>query len=64
VTEESTMTLTAPCPECDAQVPVSADGTEVGDLLVCDDCGAELEVLDASQPRLGIAPPVEEDWGE
>jgi alpha-aminoadipate carrier protein LysW len=58
------MTVAAPCPECDAEVALGSDGTETGDLLVCDDCGAELEVLDASLPRLGIAPPVEEDWGE
>jgi alpha-aminoadipate carrier protein LysW len=58
------MAVAAPCPECDAEVPVGADSTEVGDVLVCNDCGAELEVLDAAGPRLGLAPPVEEDWGE
>jgi alpha-aminoadipate/glutamate carrier protein LysW len=58
------MTVAALCPECDAQVAVDSDGTEIGDLLACVDCGAELEVLEASPPRLGIAPPVEEDWGE
>jgi alpha-aminoadipate/glutamate carrier protein LysW len=58
------MTVAAPCPECDAQVAVDSAGTETGDLVVCDDCGAELEVLDAGAPRLGLAPPVEEDWGE
>ncbi|HZN16717.1 MAG TPA: hypothetical protein VFB84_00730 [Micromonosporaceae bacterium] len=58
------MTVAAPCPECDAQVAVDPGGVETGDMLVCDDCGAELEVLDAAEPRLGLAPPVEEDWGE
>ncbi|HET6214017.1 MAG TPA: hypothetical protein VFE14_14225 [Micromonosporaceae bacterium] len=58
------MTVAAPCPECDAEVAVDSESTEAGDMLVCDDCGAELEVLDAQVPRLGLAPPVEEDWGE
>jgi alpha-aminoadipate carrier protein LysW len=58
------MTVAAPCPECDAEVTLDSGGTETGDMLVCDDCGAELEVLEASPPRLGVAPPVEEDWGE
>jgi len=58
------MTVLAPCPECDAEVPVDTERTEIGDLLMCGDCGAELEVLDAAPPQLGLAPPVEEDWGE
>lgn len=58
------MTVAAPCPECDADVAVDSDSTEAGDLLACDDCGAELEVLESSPPRLGLAPAVEEDWGE
>jgi alpha-aminoadipate carrier protein LysW len=57
-------TVATSCPECDADVPVDQSRTETGDLLVCEDCGAELEVLDAAHPRLGLAPPVEEDWGE
>jgi alpha-aminoadipate carrier protein LysW len=59
-----TVALTAPCPECDAAVAVDGSKNEVGDMLICDDCGAELEVLEVGPPRLGIAPPVEEDWGE
>jgi alpha-aminoadipate/glutamate carrier protein LysW len=58
------MTVAAPCPECDAEVSFNPTGTEIGDLLSCNDCGAELEVLEASPPRLGVAPPTEEDWGE
>jgi alpha-aminoadipate carrier protein LysW len=59
-----TNTAAAPCPECDAEVAVQTDSVQVGDLLICEDCGAELEVLDPTVPQLGLAPPVEEDWGE
>jgi alpha-aminoadipate/glutamate carrier protein LysW len=58
------MTVATACPECDADVAVDTEQTEAGDLLVCGDCGVELEVLDTNAPRLGLAPPVEEDWGE
>lgn len=58
------MITATPCPECDADVPVDQSGTEPGDLLVCEGCGAELEVLDVKNPRLAVAAAVEEDWGE
>ena len=51
------------CPECAAQVEV-AEGTIVGEILVCPDCGVELEVLSLDPLKLDIAPEVEEDWGE
>jgi alpha-aminoadipate carrier protein LysW len=52
----------AVCPECEANVPL--DGRIVGEILYCPDCNAELEVLDLSNPTVGLAPQVEEDWGE
>jgi alpha-aminoadipate/glutamate carrier protein LysW len=58
------MTTATSCPECDVDVHVDQSATEPGDLMVCDGCGAELEVLDIEQPRLALAAPVEEDWGE
>lgn len=52
-----------PCPECDT--PVELDpGVLEHEILVCDDCGAELEVVALEPPRLDLAPEVEEDWGE
>lgn len=53
----------APCPECAAPVPVPA-GTVQGEILACGECLAELEVLRLGPPELGLAPEVEEDWGE
>ena len=31
------------CPECEAQLELEA-GTDVGEILVCSDCGVDLEV--------------------
>jgi alpha-aminoadipate carrier protein LysW len=53
----------ATCPECDAQVELDAD-VEEGEIVVCGDCGAELEVTGVSPVQLDLAPEVEEDWGE
>jgi alpha-aminoadipate carrier protein LysW len=53
----------ATCPECDAEVEVGA-GVEEGEIVVCGDCGAELEVIGVNPVKLDLAPEVEEDWGE
>ncbi|HMA33718.1 MAG TPA: lysine biosynthesis protein LysW, partial [Chloroflexia bacterium] len=48
---------------CEAPVALPADVLE-GEIIRCADCGAELEVLAGHPPALGLAPAVEEDWGE
>ena len=53
----------ATCPVCDADVDI-ADDTVVGELMTCDDCGCELEVLALKPAKLGEAPEAEEDWGQ
>jgi len=55
--------MAAACPVCDADVEI-ADDTVVGELMSCDDCGCELEVLSLKPVSLGEAPEAEEDWGE
>ena len=55
--------LMANCPVCDAEVEIAAD-TVVGELMSCEDCGCELEVLSLEPVKLGEAPEAEEDWGE
>lgn len=35
---------TAACPECEEQVFVDAD-SEQGDVVTCDECGSDLEVV-------------------
>lgn len=54
---------TAVCPECEAEIYLEA-GTEVGEIIVCADCGVDLEVLSVEPPQVALAPMEEEDWGE
>jgi len=51
------------CPECVAELDLAPD-TEEGEILVCPDCGVELEVMSLDPITLELAPEVEEDWGE
>lgn len=58
-------TITAPtCLVCDSAFEVSADW-EKGEIVECTGCGQEHEVLEtADAVTVGLAPEVEEDWGE
>lgn len=51
------------CPECAGELSLPPD-VEVGEIVVCPDCGAELEVRSLNPILLELAPQVEEDWGE
>jgi alpha-aminoadipate carrier protein LysW len=53
----------AECPECGAEVVLYEDAEE-GEIIDCDTCGAELEIVDVNPPVLERAPELEEDWGE
>ncbi len=55
--------MTANCPECDATISLSADAVE-GEIIVCPDCAAELEVVSLNPGTLELAPETAEDWGE
>jgi len=55
--------MTAQCPECEGEVPVDS-GVLLGEILVCPDCGSELEVTSLDPLTLVLAPREEEDWGE
>ncbi len=55
--------MTANCPECDATIKMSGDIVE-GEIIVCPDCAAELEVTSITPLELSLAPEVGEDWGE
>jgi alpha-aminoadipate carrier protein LysW len=33
------------CPECDAAIDLDADDVDEGDVISCDECGAELQVV-------------------
>ncbi len=54
---------TVKCPECEAEITLEA-GTEVGEILVCPDCGVDLEVTSLEPATLELAPMEQEDWGE
>ena len=51
------------CPTCEKPVSIPSDAVE-GEILACEGCSAELEVLGVDPPELAIAPELAEDWGE
>jgi len=51
------------CPECAAELNLATD-VEEGEIVVCPDCGVELEVMSVNPITIELAPEVEEDWGE
>jgi alpha-aminoadipate/glutamate carrier protein LysW len=51
------------CPECAAEI-IFVEGTEVGEILVCSDCGIDLEVTSIDPAEIKLAPMEQEDWGE
>ena len=51
------------CLECDAEFELDA-GTEENEIIVCPDCGVDLEVVSLDPPQVELAPMEEEDWGE
>jgi alpha-aminoadipate/glutamate carrier protein LysW len=55
--------MTALCPECEAEVNLAVN-VEMNEIVVCPDCGVDLEVLSLQPLALEVAPMEEEDWGE
>jgi len=51
------------CPECAATVNLDYDVVD-GEIVECEECGADLEVISANPLELELAPEEEEDWGE
>ncbi len=51
------------CLECGAELGLD-EGVEEGEIVVCPDCGVELEVMGVDPISIQLAPEVEEDWGE
>jgi alpha-aminoadipate carrier protein LysW len=54
---------TISCPECVAEITLDAS-TEEGEIIVCPDCGVDLEVISMNPPVVELAPMEQEDWGE
>lgn len=51
------------CLECGAEITLPADVMQ-GEIVTCDDCGAELEVIELEPLTIDLAPIEMEDWGE
>lgn len=51
------------CPECVTKIDIPA-GTKAGEIIICAECSAELEVIATDPVELALAPDIEEDWGE
>ena len=54
---------TIECVECGAGVFLPDDVMQ-GEIVLCADCGAELEVLTVEPLTIDLAPRTMEDWGE
>ncbi|HZH15282.1 MAG TPA: lysine biosynthesis protein LysW [Archangium sp.] len=50
------------CPTCAFEI--TGDGYMEGEVVTCEGCSAELEVIGVKPLRFAEAPEVEEDWGE
>jgi len=57
------MEITVTCPECAAEITLDGS-TELGEIIVCSDCGVDLEVTSLKPPEVKLAPMEQEDWGE
>lgn len=50
------------CPECDNPLDIDVDDVEEGEIIQCDECGTDLEVV--SSDPLELAPVDEEDYSD
>jgi alpha-aminoadipate carrier protein LysW len=57
------MSADVKCPECEAEMTLEAN-VEIGEIIVCSDCGVDLEVMSLSPAQVELAPMEQEDWGE
>ena len=54
---------TGTCPECEAEVHVDTD-SDKGDVVSCDECGSQLEIVGLDPVELDIVEEDEEDYDE
>ena len=55
--------LNTNCLECEGEIALESD-IEQNEIVVCPDCGVDLEVLSVQPLEIDLAPMEEEDWGE
>ena len=54
--------MTTLCPECEGNLALN--DVETGEIVVCPDCGVDLEIMELAPLTLALAPQEAEDWGE
>lgn len=55
--------VTGTCVECEGEI-VFSERPMVAEIVECDKCSVDLEVLSVDPVSLILAPKIEEDWGE
>jgi alpha-aminoadipate/glutamate carrier protein LysW len=55
-------TYNVQCIECDADIELI--DPIVGEIVVCPECGVDLEVMVLDPITIAVAPMEQEDWGE
>jgi alpha-aminoadipate carrier protein LysW len=50
------------CPECDNPLDIDVDDVEEGEIVTCDECGTELEIV--SSDPLELAPVDDEGYDD
>jgi alpha-aminoadipate carrier protein LysW len=51
------------CPECQTELKIP-ENPAMNEIVECEDCRVELEVVAVEPVKVEVAPEVEEDWGE
>ena len=54
----------AKCIECSADLEVVESKLTVGEIVICPDCGVEIEVVKLAPLKLAKAPDEDDDFGE
>lgn len=47
------MTKITECPDCEEQI-IIPDDSEVGEIIECQNCGAEMEILSLNPPQVSL----------
>lgn len=51
------------CPDCDGNIILNSK-TEKGEVIRCNDCSVDLEVVSLQPLKINHLPKMDEDWGE
>jgi len=53
----------AECPVCKAEIEIAAN-VFAGEMVICENCGSELELLETNPIKLAADPSAIEDWAD